>query len=127
MLQVKPGRSVLSNSRNKFVKPGRSLLAKPNKCTLHCFNLITLPNYLLGRGRRGCHPCARLVTVTTSATRFGGTHNNGHKADAEDEEYEAGEAAEVALADVVDAVRLRGNFRKSGALLPSVRISTGNL
>ena len=65
------------------------------------------------------------MTVTTSATRFGGTHNNGHKADAEDE---AGEAAEVALADVVDAVRLRGNFRKSGAvLLPSARISTGNL
>ena len=61
----------------------------------------------------------------------GGTHNNGHKADAEDEAAEAAESVlleVVTLAGVEDAVRLRGNFRKSGAvLLPSVRISTGNL
>ena len=74
------------------------------------------------------------MTVTTSATRCGGTHNNGHKADAEDEGDDAAEAPEVALevvtpAGVEDAVRLRGNFRKSGDgdLLPSARISTGNL
>ena len=53
-----------------------------------------------------------------------GTHNNGHKADAEDEEDDASEAAEaveVTLAGVEDAVRLRGKFRKSGVVLPSVR------
>ena len=37
------------------------------------------------------------MTVTTSASRFGSTHNNGHKADAEDEEDAAAEAAERLL------------------------------
>ena len=101
-----------------FAQLGARLLAK--------HNFINLSNYLLGRShrRRSCHPRARLVTVTTSATRFGGTHNNGHKADAEDEAAKAAEVAlllEAALVGVEDAARLRGNFRKSGAVLPSVR------
>ena len=53
-----------------------------------------------------------------------GTHNNGHKADAEVEEDDAAEAAEgveATLVGVEDAVRLRGKFRKSGVVLPSVR------